>query len=78
MERIDIDLPVNDIRREESGYHYVSFFMIPATKQFILFDALQNGVVTGCMTEKQVYQFDYPDRPKLKVNGSAFTFFLFG
>ena len=37
---------------------------------------LQNGVVTGCMTEKQVYQFDYPDRPKLKVNGSAFTFFF--
>ena len=32
VERIDIDLPVNDIRREESGYHYVSFFMIPATK----------------------------------------------
>ncbi len=74
VEQIPVDLPLNDSKREESGYHYVSFFMIH-TNQFILFDALKNGVVTGCMTEKQVYQFYYPDRPKLKVKG-AFTFFF--
>lgn len=38
VEKIPIDLPINDIRRDNFGFHYVSFYMLKQNK-FILFDA---------------------------------------
>ena len=72
VEKIPVDLPFNDIRRETSGFHYVSFYMVRPNK-FILFDALKDGAVTGTLSEQKVYQFHYPDRPTVK---GAYTFFF--
>jgi len=73
VERIPIDLPLNDIRREQCGFHYVSFYML-RPNQYILFDALEDGTVAGStQSEEKVFTFNYPDRPKVQ---GAYTFFF--
>ena len=76
VEKIPIDLPINDIRRDQCGFHYVSFYML-RSDTFILFDALKEGVVSGTLTGKEVFQFYYPERNRRIQKESSFTFFFF-
>lgn len=75
VEQIPIALPINDIRRDQCGFHYVSFYML-RPDLYILFDALKGGVVSGTFTNKEVFTFCNPERISCEKGEASFTFFF--